>query len=338
MRTGLSFAHPHMSAAHEPWMDGSVTPQSLFGSALILWLRSDLGVTAVMGPVTAAGTTPPAVTLTGTPNASAYNTSIGTASIEIDITTGGARGTALFTWKLNGVVQQTGQTTAATFALGTTGVTANFPTGTYTNNNVYTANTTVSAWADNTATGANVTQATSTLQPVYVGSGGGGGQPYIASVSGATTLLKHATLPSIAQGTEQFAVARANVASGGRYILDRGPTTNNNTLVQQTGPIMQYYPASANANFSTNVDHIVDAVEPASGNGTIAVDGASAITGSAGPAGTTTGISIGNRFDGPASGWGGNIYEIIALNRLATAAERLAITRYAGARYGISVP
>jgi len=88
--------------------------------------------TIVMLSVASAGTAPPAVTLTGTPVAQS-------TTIEIDITTGGARGTALFTWKLGGVVQATGQTTAATFVLGTTGLTANFPVGTYTNDNVYTA-------------------------------------------------------------------------------------------------------------------------------------------------------------------------------------------------------
>ena len=74
----------------------------------------------------------PAVTLTGTPVAQG-------TSIEIDITLGGARGTAQFTWKLNGAVQASDQLTAATFALGATGLTANFPVGTYTNGNEYTA-------------------------------------------------------------------------------------------------------------------------------------------------------------------------------------------------------
>jgi hypothetical protein len=85
----------------------------------------------------AAGTAPPAVTLSGTTSGRPAVT------IEIDITLTGIRGVATFQWLLNGVVQQTGQLTAATFALGTTGLTANFPAGTYTNDNVYTSSPTV---------------------------------------------------------------------------------------------------------------------------------------------------------------------------------------------------
>ena len=91
-------------------------------------LQPAIYVTALTG----TGTNPPVVTLTGTPI-------VYPCDIEIDITpTGGARGTATFTWKLNGVVQATGQVTAATFVLGATGLTANFPVGTYSTNNVYT--------------------------------------------------------------------------------------------------------------------------------------------------------------------------------------------------------
>jgi hypothetical protein len=85
---------------------------------------------ATGGPVTQSGTGP-AVTFTGTAAAN--------QTIVITITTAGIRGTAAFQWSLNGVVQQTGQLTAATFALGTTGLTANFGTGTsYALNTTYT--------------------------------------------------------------------------------------------------------------------------------------------------------------------------------------------------------
>jgi hypothetical protein len=84
--------------------------------------------------VTSAGTTPPVVTISGT------TTPKVTIEIDVNDTTGGtSRGLALFQWKLNGVLQQTGQATAASFALGTTGLTAHFATGTYTNDDVYTS-------------------------------------------------------------------------------------------------------------------------------------------------------------------------------------------------------
>lgn len=75
--------------------------------------------------------TDPLITWSGTPVA--QNT-----SIEIDITSSGVLGVSTFQWLLNGVVQAVGVATAASVVLGTTGVTVNFPVGSYTNGNVYT--------------------------------------------------------------------------------------------------------------------------------------------------------------------------------------------------------
>lgn len=155
---------PHSRPVRDEWQDqAAFSPLSI--ANLKGWWRADLGITAAMSPVTATGTTPPTVTLTGTPTVT--QTVATTPLIEIDITTGGSLGAAAFTWKLNGVVQQTGQSTAATFALGSTGLTANFSAGTYSTNNVYTANMTVSAWADQSGNTNNVSQATAAKQPVY---------------------------------------------------------------------------------------------------------------------------------------------------------------------------
>jgi hypothetical protein len=82
--------------------------------------------------VTSTGTAPPAVTFTGTPN--------GVYKILVEITTGGARGTAVFRYSLdNGATYTTAVATAATVLLGDSGVTANFAVGTYTDDNVYTS-------------------------------------------------------------------------------------------------------------------------------------------------------------------------------------------------------
>jgi hypothetical protein len=85
-----------------------------------------------IGRITAAGTTPPTVTFTGTP------TSAG--QLLIAVTTGGALGTARFKWSNNNGLsyQATGVLTAAGVVLGTTGITANFASGTYATNNIYT--------------------------------------------------------------------------------------------------------------------------------------------------------------------------------------------------------
>lgn len=97
-----------------------------------------------MGSVSSAGTSPPTVTLSGTPN--------GPHSIKIIITLGGARGTAKFKFSTDGGQNYSDEfTTAATVALtdtaidslvgvnGATGLTAAFATGTYNVDNVYTA-------------------------------------------------------------------------------------------------------------------------------------------------------------------------------------------------------
>lgn len=86
-----------------------------------------------MTSVTSAGTAPPVVSLTGTPN--------GYHNVRIEITTGGARGTAVFRWSADGGATWTSAvTTAATVVLTGTGLTAAFATGTdYATDNVYTA-------------------------------------------------------------------------------------------------------------------------------------------------------------------------------------------------------
>lgn len=110
------------------WLDASPWPTSVGGAAPCC-------VTGfVQGPVTGTGTTPQAVTLTGTPVASP-------TSISISITSTGAVGAAQFSWSLNGVVQQSAQTVTSTFVLGSTGLTANFPAGTYTSGDTYTSST-----------------------------------------------------------------------------------------------------------------------------------------------------------------------------------------------------
>ena len=88
--------------------------------------------------VISSGTTPPVVTITGTPTQA---TPAGVYGITIPL--GGAVGTATFTWTINGVVQGTAIVTASTVVLGSTGLTANFAAGTYATNNIYNFGVTV---------------------------------------------------------------------------------------------------------------------------------------------------------------------------------------------------
>lgn len=100
---------------------------------------------ATMSPVTHVAGTGPAVTLTGTPAAN--------EQIVIDITTDGAVGAAVFKWSNDGGASfTTGVTTAASVALGATGLTANFAAGTYTTADSYTANSTLGFASASSAT------------------------------------------------------------------------------------------------------------------------------------------------------------------------------------------
>jgi len=81
------------------------------------------------------GGTGPAVTLSGEPS--------GTWNLKFDIITGGARGTATFKYSTDGgsSYQPTVYVTNASVAIGTTGLKAAFPTGTYSNASIYTIRT-----------------------------------------------------------------------------------------------------------------------------------------------------------------------------------------------------
>lgn len=89
---------------------------------------------ASLTAVASSGANQPAVTLTGAATES--------VSLLIKITLGGAVGTATFSWSPNGGISwTTGVLTAASVVLTGTGLTADFAAGTYTLNNVYSAQT-----------------------------------------------------------------------------------------------------------------------------------------------------------------------------------------------------
>lgn len=128
------------------------------GSSLLSWLRPTRGVTLATATVE-SGTTPPDVTLSGTLTQS--------VDLRIEITTSGPRGTAVFRWSVNGGASYTsGITTAASVALGSTGITANFATGTdYTNDNVY--RSAIESWVCSHAHSFTNSGGTIALRPFY---------------------------------------------------------------------------------------------------------------------------------------------------------------------------
>jgi hypothetical protein len=146
----------HSTRGHWGAAGGVFLPSTVSGC--ILFLNASTGAT-INTTMASSGTSPPAVTLTGTLT--------GSHAIRIEITTGGARGTAIFRFSVNSGAFTSGVTTAATVALGATGVTANFPVGTYTDNNVY--QSLCSSWADSSGFSNNVgaSGGAANVSPIY---------------------------------------------------------------------------------------------------------------------------------------------------------------------------
>lgn len=134
-----------------------LAPDGITSATLLAWFRTPESI-QLGGTPLAGGTSPPTVTLTGT---------LTNQDIDFYMTmpVGGARGTATYSVSVTGVggaVFQTG-TTAATVALGATGITINFPVGTYNSNNTYHAVS--SQWNDKTVNAHNYVNTTAGTRP-----------------------------------------------------------------------------------------------------------------------------------------------------------------------------
>lgn len=215
-----------------------VTPLTLLGATLVAWYRADLGVTLVQGPVVATGTSPPTVTMTGTP-ATAANTII------ITITLSGIVGVAQFSWSLNGVTQQTGQTVVSSFSLGATGITALFPAGTYntvSTPDVYTSVVTVSSWADQSGNGHTASQATALQQFAYLPTGGPNSRAAVAG-SNANNTFMLAAIGTLAKPCWVWIVARYTSAAG-NFLFDGGSVNTLTAHLSGALSILSIYSGS----------------------------------------------------------------------------------------------
>jgi hypothetical protein len=199
----------------------------------------------------------------------------------------------------------------------------------------------VSAWADQSGAGNSVTQATPGNQPAFVASGGPNNVPYLSLVGGANVhgLVGAATIG--AQPLEYLIAARSTVSlpPNTAYLIDF--STNVNTVFQNsaTNVVDQFDGTTIGNGVTVTIgsDFILDSFfSGASSQQTL--NGGAPVSGSnPGVTAPSAPPTVGN------SGlltreWGGRIYEIAVYNRQLLAAERLAITRYMGARYGVTVP
>ena len=301
-------------------------------SGLKLWLRSDKGVTTVVSPVTAAGTAPPAVTITGSLTAGIAQTAAATPFVEIDITLTGIRGTATFTWKLNGVVQQTLQLTAATFVLGGTGLTANFPAGTYTSDNTFKVNINVSAWADQSSNGNDVLQAAGASQPTYSTTDSlFGNRPTVGFLGSSSQFLR--TSSSIAQASPftTIVVARSTVSNNQ---LCGSFASGNGAIIAQTSAWLYYAGSTISSSaIMSATPAVVAAVENTTSTIYVNNSSASVASGNAG----VGALSSTYQLSGAAvSGYlTGAIAEVILYSSALSNAQLSSVFLYLGARYRI---
>jgi len=300
---------------------GAFVPTQIAG--LALWLRADLGVTIVQGPVVATGTTPPAVTMAGTPSSS-------TNTIVLTCTGAGTNTTATFSWTLNGVAQ-TPFTAAATVVLTGTGITATFPVGAYTNTpsaDTYTSVVTVSAWADQSGTGNNVSQGAAANQATFVASSAGYGSTPVLSFAGSQWLTRSFT---IAQSYTTYVVGNLSGA-GGSYFGNVSEMFGNgtNTLGIYAGTLL---PSSL---AGTSPSAMCGSFAGAGSAFYQTSSSAPAVSGNAGAGGISPSIFVGAYDAIATSPLNGVVSEVAIYSGLHSASQRLSFFKYVTARTGIA--
>lgn len=309
-------------------------PEDIAG--LTVWLRSDQGLTLSLSPIVAMGTTPPTVTLTGTPN-TAY-------SFVIQITGIGLLGIALFKWSSdNGSTYSSPILTAASVVLGTTGVTAHFGAGTYAIDNQYTAYTTISQWNDISGNGNNVLNATNATQPAYnVNDTSYNGFPSIqfSNAIGDFLISSAFTGGTLAQPTTHIYVAHLTSIAGFTQQLNDGQA--NRQIVYASGTSgtldMTAIAAAQNSSYVINVPTVAAGVFNSPNSKLYANNSQTALTPAVG-SGDVGNNSL-DRLSVSAAGsqgWNGKIVEIMIIAGIPSANEMKAIFQYLGARYNISV-
>jgi hypothetical protein len=325
-RRGLDFR----SSRRPNWQ---LTPAEQFLSppdinGLNMWLRSDVFV-PVQGVVIATGTTPPTVTVAGTPSSLSN-------SIEIDITAPGTLGVAVFSWKLNGSVKQTLQVTSASFPLSGTGITATFSAGTYAADNVYKSVVTVSTWTDLSGKGNSMVQLTTPAeQPsVNVADPTYNGRNTIVFTNAGLTSMSNAM--NLSQPFTVFCVGECNDSSAADGFC--GSSVGSGGILYQTTPAQDYrIYAGTNLTSSAAVSSKVAMAGMFSGASSLAYLNMSSSPVASGAAGASpiTGYGLGGASGAPA-GLTGKIAEVLVYSGALTTANVSSIFKYFASLYAIS--
>lgn len=296
---------------------------------LAAWYRADQGIT-IGGTPLASGTTPPAVTYTGTLT--------GVSGLYVQIDGAGARGVATFKWSLDGgsTFQATAVLTAATVALSgaASAVTVNFPVGTYATNNIYRATT--AQWSDLSGNVRHLLQATPAKQPAPIISAVNG-QPALRFDTSAGMFLDtgaftlnnpfsvYMIAKSITYGTAGVKDIWLDGESAGSMVI--GSVLVGGYSIS-SGSAITYAAAVANGVYAY-LGHVFGP----GGTGIIRVNGTNQQTGSTGSS-NAGGIHLGGLFGGT-RGANFECAELIVLARQATATELVQLDTYAKGRYAL---
>jgi hypothetical protein len=208
--------------------------------------------------------------------------------------------------------------------------------------------TKVSAWADQSGQGNGASQGTSTNQMVYSSSGGAGGQ---ASLAGSNSTYM---LGSFASSFTLNTVVAVCSYTGGTATVPGAIASTNSSYTVNTAASLLYTPgtpaftareAVTGGNRDANLNGSLDSkahVHLGTNDSSVTTyyrDGTLQIASSSfSGVKTSTNYVLGALDNTTTYTWVGAFYEFIAYNRVLQTAEIARLSRYLGARYGISTP
>ncbi len=304
--------------------DASFSPDSISD----LW-NLDPRNTTLGSTLAATGTTPPVVTLSGT-----LTTPLG---VRTEIQTTGVLGASTFRVSINNGTSYvaSGVTTVATYAIPGTALTLNFPSGTYTNDNVYRA--TAGTARDTSTFLQDASNATAANQPFFTSSNASfNGNPTWDWPNATASALDTASFAAKAAPITIVAVAQATVTTQCQLFQGIGGTTLS--VRQVATAITMLFGTGGNIQFPGNMQQPAILIVEFAASGIIT--------------GWMRGNFMANRSTTVASGitqfrlgnltaltfpWNGSIADVRMMSKTLSLAERRNVFAYFSAKHNIPV-
>jgi hypothetical protein len=300
---------------------------------------------STMTPVIAIGTSPPTVTLSGTPSSTPM-------TIMIDIIAGGALGDATFSWSADGGVSWSAViVTAASVVLGATGLTANFASGTYSANNFYESSARVSSAPSRESAGGIIdatktaNQATDTQRPgLLMRDSFLGNRPAIRTYQTNALMKTLAWSASQPQPLTVYIVGYLKSGAGNRYFFSQhtgvGPTqitafADSSNSFLHFGLNRSFPPNGMTATGSRITGHVAW-IELNSPTSRMAVDTMANLATQDVGTNTLLGLTLLNWTNGTLTAVDQTIGELIVYPGTHSAAQRNEICSYLALKWGLS--